>query len=273
MIRVIDRSFQIFLSDITKHRILTKAEERELIRRTQAGDERACRFLCDCNLKFVLQVAMKFRGNGLEVDELVKEGNYGLHKAAHSFDLACQLRFLSYAVWWVRAKMLRAIDEQGRILRISPFQARALAKLRAMPLEQFIGGDFLHPDANLEKPRGRGPKPPAYMREALNAVTPHSIDTPINDGGDTYASFLASPTPSPEEAAVKAENKGIARELLATLEPRDRRIVRLLFGLESGEAMTLDQVAGIFDLSKERVRQIRNDAMRQMRKRAGKYGG
>jgi RNA polymerase primary sigma factor len=265
MIRVIDRSLQILLSDIYRHRILTKPEERDLIRRTQGGDMRACRMLCDCNLKFVVTVAHKFRGNGLEVDELIKEGNHGLHQAAHKFDLACNLRFISYAVWWIRAKMLRAIDEQGRTVRISPFQARALSKLRAIPLEQFIGGDFLHPDTSLDKM-------PAYMREAIDAVAPSSIDTPINEHGDTHASFLASPDPSPEDSAVKAENKGIARQLLATLEPRDRRIMRLLFGLESGEAMTLEQVAGIFDLSKERVRQIRNDAMRQMRKKAGKYG-
>lgn len=265
MIRVTDRGLQALLSGIYHHKILSSAEERELIRRTQEGDERARRHLCDCNLKFVITVAHKFRGHGLEVDELIKEGVIGLHVAAERFDLSQQYKFVSYAVWWIRAKILRALDEQGRMVRFSPAQARALASLRTTPLRQFVGGEFLLPDdafAGL----------PPYMREAVDALAPSSIDAPINDHGDTQAAFLASPDPSPEDSAVKAENKGIARALLATLEPRDRRVMRLLFGLESGEAMTLEQVGDLLSLSKERVRQIRNDAVRQMRKRAGKYG-
>lgn len=267
MIRMVDHGLQALLSGIYRHRILSAAEERELIRRTQQeGDRQAHRYLCDCNLKFVVTVANRFQGNGLAVDELIKEGTIGLYVAVERFDLARQYKFVSYAVWWIRAKIIRAIDEQGRMLHISPDQARAMAKLRSAPLRQFLGGETHIPDEALAGM-------PAYMREAVNAAAPCSLDAPMNEHGDTQAVFMTSPEPSPEEMAVKAESKGVTRALLATLEPRDRRIVRLLFGLESGEAMTLEQVGDLYGLSKERVRQIRNGAVAQMRKKAGKYGG
>lgn len=266
MILVANRSLQILLGQIVKHKILTPLQERDLVRAAQAGNERAAQLLCEHNQKMVMLVAMKFRGNGLELDEMIEEGAIGVWIAAKRFDLTSKYRFASYAVWWVRAKILRAIDEQGRLMRISPFQARALAKLRVMPMEQFIGGTLNHPDEHLDKL-------PAYMRQAMEATTPTSMDTVINEHGDTYACFLEAKTENPEESATRTEREAIAGRLLHTLEPRERRIMSLLFGLESGETMTLEQVGNMFDLSRERVRQIRDGAIKELRKRAGKYGG
>lgn len=272
MIVVMDKSQQIFLGQITKHKILTAAQERDLIRAGQAGSSRAYQLLCEHNQKIVMLVANKFRGNGLELDEMIKEGSVGLLMAARRFDLSSRYRFTSYAVWWIRARIFRAIDEQARMLRINPYQARALSKLRSMPVEQILGGDYHHPDEAID-PKLGAKGMPAYMREALAASNPASMDAPVTgEGGGAYSNFIPSQDPSPEDWTAKGQREAIAGRLLHTLEPRDRRIVSLIFGLDSGEAMTLEQVGDLMGISKERVRQIRNGAMRQLRQRAGKYG-
>lgn len=257
---------QALLASISKHRILSQEEERDLIRRTQEGDELACRHLCAHNLKFVLKVAIKFQGAGLPLEDLIAEGTMGLHAAARRFDLSCQYKFISYAVWWIRQAMLRAVDTQARLVRILPNQEQAIKKLRSLPLTQFIGGEYLHDERVFDNPAH-----PAYLQTALDATTPVSMDTPINPEGDTYASFLTTVAPSPDDWTATQETARNLARLLHHLDPKGRRVINLLFGLETGERMTLDQVADLLGVTGERVRQIKEQSLKILRKKAAKW--
>lgn len=266
MIRVaMDPYSRNYLDALARHKVLSKAEERALLTLAQAGNELAIRSLVTHNLKFVITVAAQFRGNGLGYDELIAEGAIGIRIATQRFDMGCKFKFMSYAVWWIRQCMLRALDNQARLIRLSPPQELAIKKLRAMPLQQFIGGEYL----NLEEDFAEFPP---YTREAQAATTAISAETPINDDGTPYGVFLRSETQSPEDWTAGRELGHNLSRLLHLLEPKERRVVVLCFGIDTGEPLTLIQVGDLMGLSNERVRQIRNGALAKMRKAAQKKG-
>lgn len=261
-----DSGIRAFINRIGKHRILTKAEERELLRRVKEGDERALREIVNCNLKFVIRVAIRYQDNGLSLDALIAEGAIGLREAARRYDVAQNLRFLSYAVWWIRQAMIRALETQTRLIRISAYHEANLKRYRAMPLEQQIGGDYVPRESETGKPF------PPYMREALASTSPASLDHPLGGSEVTPAAFIYSADVSPEDWTATHETTDSLARLVHTLTPKERRVISLLFGLDSGHPMNLRQVADLLRLSRERIRQIRGGALGKMRKRAGQSG-
>jgi RNA polymerase primary sigma factor len=243
-----------YITQIARHRILTQEEEAELIRRAKAGNLPAEKALVRHNLRFVFNVAFRFRNRGLELDELVTEGATGLQMAIRRFKLESGYRLTSYAVWWIRAQITKALEQQARLIRFPGNLEKPLRKHRGKPLEQCIGGE-LHP---------KDPEPLA--RAAAAALAPFSIDAPLSEEGEGYAAFLASPDPSPEDWTATQSNADYLRRLLHHLEPKERRILSLSYGLESGEPLDLAVIGRQFGLSRERVRQIKLMAIRRLQK-------
>lgn len=269
-----DPSTKAFTTTITKHRILTRAEERELIRRAQAGDKRAERELVRCNLRLVVKVAGKFQHRGLELDEVITEGAAGLQDAVQRYDPQTGYRFMSYAVWWIRAHITKAISIKGRLIRIGDHQISAVRKYRGLPLEQCIGGEAYPRTAPAED--GEDPFPMQILdrtRTAAETLAPASLDAAITPEGESLAVFLASPDPSPEDWAASQQDADRVSRLLHNLSPLERRILTLLFGIDSGEPMLLREAGNLVGLSHERVRQIRDRALGRLRSRVTNKGG
>jgi RNA polymerase primary sigma factor len=254
-----------YITRITRHPILSRENELTLIHQAQAGNKRAEQLLIRSNLRFVVQTALKFHGRGLELDELITEGSIGLQSAVHKFDPLSGYRFTSYGVWWIRAHIGRAIEEKARLIRIGGNQSRNVARYRGLPLEQCLGGDRYPRTVPRE---GKKALPlESYAKEAAEALAPFSIDAPLTpDEGEGYAAFLASPDPSPEDWTATQTNADYLRRLLHHLTTKERRILSLSYGLESGEPLDLAVIGRQFGLSRERVRQIKMMAIRRLQK-------
>ena len=263
MIAKEDPGLTAYLKSLSRHPILTHAEELELLRRANAGDRRAEKELVRCNLRLVVKVAAKFRYRGLDFDELITEGSFGLSDAAKRYKPETGFRFTSYAVWWVRAKITKAINERGRLIRIGGHQEDGIRKYRNLPVEQHIGGDYLPKREEVAKLK-------YFSQAATEAITPSSLDAPMDGTEDGYAVFLPSEEPSPEEKAIQqAEAEWLAQEV-HKLAAKERRVLTLLFGLKSGEPMTLGQVGDLLGVSRERVQQLRNQAVGKLKREARK---
>lgn len=251
-------SLSAYMDAIGDHPILTREEEAKLLTLAQAGHKRAESLLVRCNMRFVVQVAQRFQNRGLELDELITEGSTGLREAARRFDPETRLRFTSYAVWWIRAQITRAIDTQGRVIRIPGNQETNARRARAKPVSQHIGGEYL-PD----------PLPEA-TQAATEAMAPFSLDAPMAGEGEGYAAFLASPDPSPEDWTRGRKDTEYITRLLHRLDPKEQRVISQLYGLDNGEPLDLETIGSQYGVSKERVRQIRETALAKLKRGARK---
>lgn len=251
-------SLSAYMDAIGDHPILTREEEGKLLTLAQAGHKRAESLLIRCNMRFVVQVAQRFLNRGLELDELITEGSTGLREAARRFDPETRLRFTSYAVWWIRANITRAIDTQGRVIRIPGNQEIQVRRAKAKPVTQHIGGDYL-PD----------PLPEA-TQAAAEAMAPFSIDAPMAGGEEGYAVLLASADPSPEDWTSGRKDAEYLTRLLHRLDPKERRVISQLYGLDNGEPLDLETIGHQYGVSRERVRQIKQKAMEKLKREARK---
>jgi RNA polymerase primary sigma factor len=257
-------SLDKYLQEIGKEELITVEEEVELAQRIRKGDQEALDKLTKANLRFVVSVAKQYQNQGLSLPDLINEGNLGLIKAAEKFDETRGFKFISYAVWWIRQSILQALAEQSRIVRLPLNQVGSLNK---------INKAF----ARFEQEHERVPSPEELAQElelprekvtdTLRVAGRHiSVDAPFADGEDnSLLDVLVNPdSPNADRGLI---NESLATEVgraLETLTERERDIIRYFFGIGCSE-MTLEEIGEKFDLTRERVRQIKEKAIRRLR--------
>ncbi len=257
-------SLDKYLQEIGKEELITVEEEVELAQRIRKGDEEALEKLIKANLRFVVSVAKQYQNQGLSLPDLINEGNLGLVKAAEKFDETRGFKFISYAVWWIRQSILQALAEQSRIVRLPLNQVGSLNKINKA-MARFEQEHERTPSSEelakeLELPREK-------VADTLRVAGRHvSVDAPFADGEDNSLLdvLVNSDSPNADRGLL---NESLATEVdraLETLTDRERDIIKYFFGIGSSE-MTLEEIGEKFDLTRERVRQIKEKAIRRLR--------
>jgi len=254
-----------YLRDVSRHELLTAEEEIELGLRAREGDEEAIQRLVRSNLRFVISVAKKYQNRGVSLIDLIQEGNVGLVTAAKKFDVDQGVKFISYAVWWIRQAILAALANQGRAVRVPLNRASDLARIfrERERLKQELGRD---PSINeVAEAASLTPEVVTYL-QTLNAAEIR-LDAPIGDSEDSQLveRFMFDEADRPEEAV---EDRLLAEHIdraLDALTPRDARVVRLYFGLDGGREHTLEEIGNMLGVTRERVRQLRDRALKRLR--------
>jgi RNA polymerase primary sigma factor len=258
-------SLDQYLKEVSTHRLLTGPEEIELGRRAQTGDEDAIQELVRANLRFVISVAKKYQNRGVSLSDLIQEGNVGLVTAARKFDPEQGVKFISYAVWWIRQAILSALANQGRAVRVPLNRASDLAKIfrERERLKQELRRDPTPQE--LSEATGLS----AEIVESLQTLNAAEIrlDAPIGDSEDSqlmerFISDEAIVTEDEVEERLLSERIDRA---LDTLQPRDAKVLKLYFGLEGGREHTLEEIGDILGVTRERIRQLRDRALKRLR--------
>ena len=251
-------SLDKYLQEIGKEELITVEEEVELAQRIKKGDQEALEKLTKANLRFVVSVAKQYQNQGLSLPDLINEGNLGLIKAAEKFDETRGFKFISYAVWWIRQSILQALAEQSRIVRLPLNQVGSLNK---------INKAF----ARFEQEHERTPSPEELPKEkvtdTLRVAGRHvSVDAPFADGEDnSLLDVLVNPdSPNADRGLINESLSTEVDRALETLTERERDIIKYFFGIGTSE-MTLEEIGEKFDLTRERVRQIKEKAIRRLR--------
>jgi RNA polymerase primary sigma factor len=258
-------SLDQYLKEVSTHSLLTPPQEVELGHRARKGDEQAVQELVRANLRFVISVAKKYQNRGVSLSDLIQEGNVGLVTAARKFDPDQGVKFISYAVWWIRQAILSALANQGRAVRVPLNRASDLAKIfrERERLKQEIGRDPTPQE--LSEATGLSPEIVESL-QTLNAAEIR-LDAPIGDSEDSQLMdrFIAEEailTEDEVEEHLLTERIGRALE---TLQPRDAKVLRLYFGLEGGREHTLEEIGDILGVTRERIRQLRDRALKRLR--------
>lgn len=261
----VDDHVRMYLKEIGKVPLLTPNEEIEYAQRMSDGDEEAKKKLTEANLRLVVSIAKRYVGRGMLFLDLIQEGNLGLIKAVEKFDYTKGYKFSTYATWWIRQAITRAIADQARTIRIPVHMVETINKL-------------IRVSRQLLQELGREPSPEEIAKEmgmSLEKVReimkiaqePVSLETPIGEEEDSHlGDFIPDDdAPAPSEAASFLLLKEQLMDVLNTLTPREEKVLRLRFGLEDGRARTLEEVGGVFDVTRERIRQIEAKALRKLR--------
>ena len=261
----IDDPVRMYLKEIGKIPLLKPHEEVEYAKRMAEGDEFAKQKLVEANLRLVVSIAKRYVGRGMLFLDLIQEGNLGLIKAVEKFDYKKGYKFSTYATWWIRQAITRAIADQARTIRIPVHMVETINKL-------------IRVSRQLLQELGRDPKPDEIakemnmteekVREIMKiAQDPVSLETPIGEEEDSHlGDFIpAEDAPAPAEAAAYSLLKEQIEEVLNTLNDREQNVLKLRFGLEDGRARTLEEVGKEFDVTRERIRQIEAKALRKLR--------
>lgn len=257
-------SLDKYLQEIGREELITVEEEVELAQAIRRGDRRALEKLTKANLRFVVSVAKQYQNQGLSLPDLINEGNIGLIKAAEKFDETRGFKFISYAVWWIRQSILQALAEQSRIVRLPLNQVGTLNKINKA-LQKF------------EQENGRRPSPEELaleldmpeekVAEALKVSGKHvSVDAPFVEGEDNSLLdvLVNEDTPNTDRILINESLSTEINRALSTLQEREADIIKLFFGIGCQE-MTLEEIGDKFGLSRERVRQIKEKAIRRLR--------
>jgi RNA polymerase primary sigma factor len=258
-------SLDKYLTDIGREDLITAEEEVELAKRIKEGDERALNKLVKANLRFVVSVSKQYQNQGLSLPDLINEGNVGLIKAARRFDETRGFKFISYAVWWIRQSILQALAEQSRIVRLPLNQVGSINKIKKTisKLEQELNRPPSEEEIakHLETSEG---KINAAMRISSRSV---SIDAPISSDDDTsMVDFIASDdTPKSDEHLINESLNQEIQRSLGTLSEKEREVINLYYGIGMNHGLTLDEIGDKFDLTRERVRQIKEKAIRRLK--------
>jgi len=258
-------SIDKYLQEIGKYELLTPEEEIELARRSKQGDEKALERLIQANLRFVVSVAKQYQNQGLPLGDLINEGNLGLIKAAKRFDETRGFKFISYAVWWIRQSILQALAEQSRIVRLPLNRVGALNKIgkKLSQLEQ----EFEREPSTNELAEELDMS--VYeVADTLKISGKHiSMDAPFVQGEDNKLLDIMpnENDPMPDHRLMYESLKKDIEEALNTLDPREREVVKLYFGIGYDHPLTLEEIGEKFKLTRERVRQIKEKAIRKLR--------
>ena len=261
----IDDPVRMYLKEIGKVVLLTSEEEIELAKRIEEGDERAKKRLAEANLRLVVSIAKRYVGRGMLFLDLIQEGNLGLIKAVEKFDYRKGFKFSTYATWWIRQAITRAIADQARTIRIPVHMVETINKLIRVQrqLLQELGRDPLPEEISKVMDL-----PVEKVREIQKiAQEPVSLETPIGEEEDSHlGDFIPDDdAPAPAEAAAFTMLKEQLINVLDTLTPREEKVLRLRFGLDDGRARTLEEVGKEFNVTRERIRQIEAKALRKLR--------
>jgi RNA polymerase primary sigma factor len=255
------------LQEIGRVDLITAEEEVELARRIKKGDQVALEKLTKANLRFVVSVSKQYQNQGLSLPDLINEGNLGLIKAAQRFDETRGFKFISYAVWWIRQSILQALAEQSRIVRLPLNKIGSINKINKAfaRLEQ----EFERPPTAAELAETLDMTLDEVKQSMKNAGRHVSMDAPLKDGDESssnmYDVMRTGDTPAPDtDLMTESLRKEIERSL-RTLTPREGDVIRLYFGLNGEHPMTLEEIGERFDLTRERVRQIKEKAIRRLK--------
>ena len=259
------KSLDKYLQDISKLPMITAEEEVELAQKIREGCQKSLDLLTTANLRFVVSVAKQYQNQGLTLPDLINEGNAGLVKAAKRFDETRGFKFISYAVWWIRQAILSALAEQSRIVRLPLNKIGSINKIRKVT-------------SHLEQVNQRPPSASEIAKEldltisdvkqSMKISSRHvSMDAPLKEGEDysLYDLVSSNDSPNPDTNLMRESLNTEIDRALETLTPRESDVIRLNFGLSEQPAMTLDEIGRTFDLTRERVRQIREKGIRRLR--------
>ena len=257
-----------YLRDVSRHELITPEMEKILGARAQAGDEDAVQELARANLRFVISVAKKYQNRGVSLTDLIQEGNVGLVTAARKFDPEQGVKFISYAVWWIRQAILASLANHGRAVRVPLNRASDLARI-------------FREKERLKQEKGREPSTEELAEatdltpelvESLQTLNAAEIrlDAPIGDAEDSQLveRFITEEAAEPE---IEVESRLLTEaitEALSTLEARDAKVLRLYFGLEGEREHTLEEIGNMLGVTRERIRQLRDRALRRLREGA-----
>ena len=264
----IDDPVKVYLKEIGRVPLLTPEEEIDLALKIQAGGpdgEKAKQRLSEANLRLVVSIAKRYVGRGMQFLDLIQEGNLGLIKAVEKFDHTKGFKFSTYATWWIRQAITRAIADQARTIRIPVHMVETINKVKK------VSSQLLHEyghDPSAEEIAERLEMPVDKVREIMRvAQEPVSLETPIGEEEDSHlGDFIPDDdAPVPAEAASQTLLKEQLADVLKTLTPREEKVLRLRFGLEDGRPRTLEEVGKEFNVTRERIRQIEAKALRKLR--------
>lgn len=261
----IDDPVRMYLKEIGKVPLLSSEEEIDLANRIEQGDQRAKKKLAEANLRLVVSIAKRYVGRGMLFLDLIQEGNMGLIKAVEKFDYTKGYKFSTYATWWIRQAITRAIADQARTIRIPVHMVETINKL-------------IRTSRHLLQQNGREPTPEEIAKEMEIPVEkvmeiqkiaqdPVSLETPIGEEDDSHlGDFIQDEdSPAPQDSAAYTLLKEQLEDVMETLTPREAKVLRLRFGLEDGKARTLEEVGKEFMVTRERIRQIEAKALRKLR--------
>lgn len=260
---------KIYLKEIGRIPLLTAEEELELGRQIAEGDTEARRKMEEANLRLVVAVAKHYAGKGMQFMDLIQEGNIGLMRAVEKFDYTKGSKFSTYAVWWIKEAILRALDSQSREIRVPVRVAQNMNKISKTErkMEQTLGREVAAEEIakELHMTTEEVERMQSYIKN------PVSLETPVGDEEDSSLEDFIEDTqePTPEEAVAALVQKEEVQEMLSTLTEKEQKILRLRYGLEDGNVHTLEETGQILGVTRERIRQLESRALEKLRKSAG----
>ena len=256
---------RMYLKEIGKISLLSQDEELKISKRVEEGDEEAKRLLAESNLRLVVSIAKRYVGRNLSFLDLIQEGNIGLMKAVDKFDASKGYKFSTYATWWIRQAITRAIADQAKTIRVPVHMVETINKLKRIQRQMTLELNREPTEAELAKKMNTTEE---KVREIFKiSQDPLSLETPIGEEDDSHlGDFLKDESSmSPEEYAINEVLKDEIEEVLCTLTPREEEVLKLRFGLKGGTCHTLEEVGNMFGVTRERIRQIEAKALRKLR--------
>lgn len=256
----------MYLKEINRIPLLTPEEELSLAKRAQKGDEFARKRMIEANLRFVVNVAKKYQNQGMPLIDLINEGNIGLMTALDKFDPDKGYHFISYAVWWIRQSVMKAINEKSRAVRLPLNRTNEL--LQIQKAQRSLMKDLSTDDPTMDDIGTLTGFEPEHVSNLLSISRDLiSLDAPVFNDGSTsnIGDFIEDESQNPEQSLMDASLKEDVRSLLATLSDKEREIIELRFGLEGKTPMSLKEIGELYNLTKERIRQIEKKALERLR--------
>jgi RNA polymerase primary sigma factor len=258
-------ALQLFLKDIGRVALLTAAQEVELAKRIERGDHGAKQEMVEANLRLVVSIAKKYRNQGLPFLDLIQEGTIGLVRAAEKFDYRRGFKFSTYATWWIRQAVARALADKARTIRMPVHVVEKLNKI--VRTERKLRGELGREPSPIEIGRDLDLSPDEVEHIRRSSQVPVSLEKPVGDEEESeFGHFITDETsPLPDEAAEEALRKDQLKKILGMLSSRERRVLEMRYGLNGEQPRTLDEVGRAFNVTRERIRQIENQCLKKLR--------